>query len=92
VEVTLDDTIAPVALFFGETQGRIVLSCAPDALDGVLAEAAEYDVPATVIGTVGPPSGTFTILAPDASIRLPVDEVLARYRDAIPTMMESGPR
>jgi phosphoribosylformylglycinamidine synthase len=49
--VTLDDSIRPDALLFGESTGRVITTTSrPDAL---LAVAAEYEVPACRIGTTG---------------------------------------
>lgn len=45
--VTLQETL------FAETQGRVILSCAPDKLDAVMAEAAAQQLPISVIGTTG---------------------------------------
>jgi phosphoribosylformylglycinamidine synthase len=41
------------ALLFGETQSRIVISCAPDNAQRILDEAARQNVPARRIGIVG---------------------------------------
>jgi len=90
VEITLEDGIAPVALFFGESLGRVVLSCAPERTEAVLQEAARHEVPATVIGRVGPRGGTFGIRAPRGTIELDSQAVADRYRDALPTLMEAG--
>jgi phosphoribosylformylglycinamidine synthase len=88
VEVGIEDDLAPVALFFGESQGRVVVSCPPDSVDRVLAEAAAHDVPARVVGTVGPRSGTFSLRAPRGSIDLASERVARRYHEAIPALME----
>ncbi len=88
VEVTLEDTMAPVALFFGETQGRVVVSCTPSDLDAVLAAAGEHGVPARRVGTVGAPGGTFSLRSPRGRIEIEVGKALERYRDAIPQRME----
>ena len=41
------------ALLFGESQSRVVISCAPADADALLEEASRAGVPAAVIGTTG---------------------------------------
>ncbi|MCB2204252.1 phosphoribosylformylglycinamidine synthase subunit PurL [bacterium] len=41
------------ALYFGESQSRIVISCNPDHSDAILAAAAAAQIGATVIGSTG---------------------------------------
>ncbi|MGH7575510.1 MAG: phosphoribosylformylglycinamidine synthase subunit PurL [Longimicrobiales bacterium] len=55
VDVTLDDNLPAAPLLFGEAQGRIVVSCAPDALEAVIAAARAHGVHAGAIGTVSAP-------------------------------------
>jgi phosphoribosylformylglycinamidine synthase subunit PurL len=88
VEVELRDSVAPVALFFGESTGRILVSVAPDRVKEALAIADEHDVPAVEIGTVGPRRGTFSLTAPRGSIRVPVEELLKRYEETLPSIMD----
>ncbi len=54
IDVALDDDIDAAPLLFGEAQGRIVVSCATEDLDKVLAAGAARGVPARAIGMVGP--------------------------------------
>src|SRR5690606_3540262 len=61
VDVALDDDLAWTPLLFGEAQGRIVVSCAPERVEEVLAVARRHGVPAKRIGTVGPVGGKFTV-------------------------------
>jgi phosphoribosylformylglycinamidine synthase subunit PurL len=88
VEVELRDTVAPVALFFGESTGRILVSVPPDRVKEALAIADEHDVPAAEIGTVGPRRGTFSLTAPRGNIRVPVEELLKRYEETLPSIMD----
>jgi phosphoribosylformylglycinamidine synthase subunit PurL len=88
VEVELPDTIAPVALFFGESTGRVLVSVAPERVDEALAIAGEHDVPAAAVGTVGPRGGTFSLTAPRGSIRVPIEELLRRYEETLPSIMD----
>lgn len=89
VDVTLDDTLPPVAVLFGEAQGRIVLSCAPDDVDAVLALAEEHDVPARRIGTVGSRGGSFQMTLNDARVELDASALRDAYFEAIPAIMDA---
>jgi phosphoribosylformylglycinamidine synthase len=90
ITVVLDDAVEPAALLFGETQGRIVVSCAPSAVAGVLEVAARRDVPARAIGTVGARSATarFVLRSPGAAIDVAIGEMADAYRTAIPRAMD----
>src|SRR5690606_2300507 len=46
VDVELDEDLRPVQALFAESQGRIVVSCAPGRVDDVFRMADEYGVPA----------------------------------------------
>jgi phosphoribosylformylglycinamidine synthase len=91
VEVELHDDLAAVPLLFGEAQGRIVVSCAPEQVEEVLAVAARHGVPATRIGTVGVPGGRFRIgTAKGVDIEVAVLDLAAAYFGAIPALMAQG--
>jgi len=90
VSVQLDDDLPPVALFFGEAQGRVVLSVEPDSVERVLATAAEHGVPARRIGTVGAPNGTFEVRGGRGWIRTTMSAVASIYHDTLPTRMAQG--
>jgi phosphoribosylformylglycinamidine synthase subunit PurL len=87
VDVTLDDSIAPVALFFGETQGRVVLSCAPEHEAALLQVAAAHGVPAKAIGTVGEAGGAFAIRSPRGEIRGQTEALSEIHFSALSTLM-----
>jgi phosphoribosylformylglycinamidine synthase subunit PurL len=91
VEAELHDRIAPVALFFGESTGRVAISCAWDDVDQVLGMVRKHGVPGRLVGRVGPPGGDFRIDAPRGSIRVPVETIYERYFNAIPELMAGGP-
>lgn len=93
LDVSLDDDLSPVALFFGEAQGRIVVSCAETDVDEVLVIAKKHGVPARRIGTVGAVGGEFSLRAEGGQeIRVPVAELAEAYNTAIPRIMEdAGP-
>ena len=90
VEVELNESLSPVALFFGETQGRVVVSCAPEEADRILEVAETHRVPASVLGTVLGRSGTFSVVAPLGFVRVQSEEMARRYRSAIPELMEAS--
>jgi phosphoribosylformylglycinamidine synthase len=66
------------ALLFGESAGRIVVSCARFHLEALLALAARHGVPAAEIGRVG---GTRLTIAPWIDVR--VDDLNAIWRTSL---------
>ncbi|HEX6694950.1 MAG TPA: phosphoribosylformylglycinamidine synthase subunit PurL, partial [Longimicrobiales bacterium] len=91
IDVQLDDAVTPAALLFGEAQGRIVVSCAPDDVKKVLAAALKHDVQARAIGRVTQQNGQFRIRAGNSvAIDAAVGELAGIYRTAIPLLMETG--
>ncbi len=89
VDVTLGDDLAPVAALFGEAQGRIVVSCAPEDAAALLATAGGHDVPARRIGTVGDPASGFRVRLNEAEVRVGVDAINSSYFGAIPGIMDA---
>ena len=90
IEVEINDDGAPVALFFGESQGRIVVSCAPGDAERCLHVARAHRVPATLVGTVRERSGIFSVVTPLGFIRVESEELARRYREAIPSIMDAS--
>ncbi|MBI4544610.1 MAG: phosphoribosylformylglycinamidine synthase subunit PurL [Gemmatimonadetes bacterium] len=91
LEVELADDLPLVALLFGEAQGRVVVSCAPEHAPRVLQTAAEFGVPAAALGHVGEVGGRFVIRTPTARLDLPAAELAEAYHQAIPRLMEHSP-
>ncbi|MCG6989780.1 MAG: phosphoribosylformylglycinamidine synthase subunit PurL [Gemmatimonadetes bacterium] len=89
VEVTLDDDLPPVAVLFGEAQGRVVVSCAPERLDEVLRLAADHDVPARSIGAVGAPGGALRIRVRGAAVELPGERVRDTWLQGLSGIMDA---
>jgi phosphoribosylformylglycinamidine synthase subunit PurL len=88
-DATLDEELHPAALLFGESQGRIVLSCDAARVAEVLRIAGERGVPARQIGSVGPVRGPVRIrLREAAAIEAPITELAGIYYGAIPAFME----
>ena len=87
--VVLSDDLPAAPLFFGEAQGRIILSCAPGNLDRVLKLAQKHRVPARPIGQVEEVNGDLRITGAGTSLRTPVEHLSQVWRSAIPALMES---
>jgi phosphoribosylformylglycinamidine synthase len=73
------------ALFFGEAQGRVIVST-PDPA-AVLAIAGRHGVPAAEIGTVGEVGGSLVITVGDRRFESSVGRLMVAYHGAIPAMM-----
>jgi phosphoribosylformylglycinamidine synthase len=89
VEVTLGDDLPALSLLFGETQGRVVVSCAPERAAAVARVARAHGVPCAEIGTVGAPDGRFRIAARTARIDCGVRELADTFFGAIPALMDA---
>lgn len=91
VEVSLSDGIATAALLFGEAQGRVLISTAPENGDAVLEIGERHGIPVARIGQVGEPGGRFRIATPDAMLEAPVLDLAELYFGAIPSRMDGSP-
>jgi phosphoribosylformylglycinamidine synthase len=91
VDVALDDDVPPVAALFGEAQGRVVVSCDPERAEEVLAVAADHDVPARRIGTVGAAGGDVRIRVRGASVDVPIGRAVDVWLGALPGIMDAPP-
>jgi phosphoribosylformylglycinamidine synthase II len=89
VDVALKDEIAAVPLVFGETQGRIVVSCAAERVAAAGRIARHHGVPCTEIGVVGPVGGRFHIRAGTSSLDCGVGELADAFFGAIPALMDA---
>ncbi|MGE5231687.1 MAG: phosphoribosylformylglycinamidine synthase subunit PurL [Deltaproteobacteria bacterium] len=74
-------------LLFGEDGARAVVSCAPDAVAGLLALAAERGVPAFRAGTVGAPDGRLELEAGGKRLGWDTKALRRIYFEAIPRRM-----
>jgi phosphoribosylformylglycinamidine synthase II len=74
-------------LLYGEDGARAVVSCAPGALAGLLALAAEHGVPAFRAGTVGAPGGRLELRAGGRLLSWDTTTLRRTYYDAIPRRM-----
>ncbi len=87
VQVRLEDDEAGSALFFGETQGRIVVSCPESQVENVLTRAGAHDVPAARIGRVTEAEDGFHIQAPRGQIKVDTAELATRFHDSLEEIM-----
>jgi phosphoribosylformylglycinamidine synthase len=91
VRVRLDDDLRPVGVLFGEAQGRVVVSCAPESTDAVLRAARRHEVPVRRIGSVRPATDGFTIEHAAARVSASVADLASAYFGAIPALMDAPP-
>ena len=87
VSVRLDDALAPVALFFGETHGRVLVTVAPEQVDRALDMARDHGVTARFVGEVGPAGGSFSVRSPRGQVTLDIHRVAERYYGTLPSLM-----
>jgi len=74
-------------LLFGEDGARAVVSCAPDAVAGLLALATERGVPAFRAGAVGAPGGRLELRAGGKLLSWDTKALRRIYFEAIPRRM-----
>jgi len=91
VDVELADTIGAAPLFFGESQTRVVVTCAPGDAERLVAMMDAAGVPAARIGTVGAAGGRFRVSAPAGTIDAPIQELATVYYGALPRRMDATP-
>jgi phosphoribosylformylglycinamidine synthase len=89
IDVTLTNEMAPVPTLFGESQGRIVVSCRPERLARVIELAGSHNVPCAQIGQVSAPEGSFRIRAGTSGVDVPVRDLADAFFGAIPARMDS---
>jgi phosphoribosylformylglycinamidine synthase len=89
IDVTLGDDLAPVATLFAESQGRIVVSCAPEQTAEVLRIAEEHGVPAARIGSVTAPGSPFRIIMPEGKVEADLTAMAEAYFGALPNIMDA---
>jgi len=89
VSVRLEDPLPPVAVLFGEAQGRIVVSCAPEDERTVLETAQSHGIPARSIGSVRGPEDRFSVTLPEATLEVPLARLNETYEGALPGLMDS---
>ena len=88
--IELTDRLPIASLLFGETQGRVVISCTVEDVMEVNSIAERCGITCRRIGTVGPVNGSFRIHSAAVTIDTPVSELAEIYYTAIPRMMPAG--
>ncbi len=91
IDVTLPDALPAIPLFFGEAQGRIVISCAPDDVEALLEVAADHGVPARRIGTVTEGAGNIRIGGAGTEILVRTESLAEGYFGALSSIMDAAP-
>jgi len=77
--------LRPDALLFGESAGRIVVSCEPRHVERLLQLAKRHSVPAAVIGRVG---GAVLSVVPYLTV--PVDDLTTTWQRGLPNALEAA--
>jgi phosphoribosylformylglycinamidine synthase len=90
--VELHDELPTAALLFGESQGRVVISCSPADFVQLQTVAAQFGVPVRRIGTVGDADGMFVLRTPAVSLRTPARDLAEVYHEALPRLMNPEDR
>ena len=89
VDLSAWKALPPRALFFGEAQGRAIVSTA-DA-EAVLAVARKHGMPARAIGTVKAATEGLVVVGGRHTLRAPLGDLSSAYHDAIPLAMRRAP-
>jgi phosphoribosylformylglycinamidine synthase len=89
-DLRLHDELPPAALFFGEAQGRIVISCARGNAQRIFRLARKHGVSARQIGTVGSVNGVLRMSGAGVGLDVPVSKLSEVWREAIPRLMEKA--
>ncbi len=91
VRAELDDDLRPVIALFGESQGRVVLSCDPDSTEALMKVAERHGVPARRIGVVTDGGDGFEVTVRDGSVSASISDVSEAYFGSIPSIMDASP-
>ncbi|MFV1986823.1 MAG: phosphoribosylformylglycinamidine synthase subunit PurL [Gemmatimonadota bacterium] len=85
--VTTDGDVSPAALWFGESQSRVVVSCAPEQAADLVELAARHGVPMASIGTVGERSDDWVVRGGGHEVETAVADLRHIYENALPRRM-----
>ncbi len=92
VDVTVDDPLPTAALFFGEAQGRVIVSCDSNNAEKLQQLARDHGVPSRVIGTVTEAASGFVVHAKSADMKVDLNSMKALFFDTIPNIMDAARR
>ena len=81
--------LSPLACLFGENGARVIISCAPQHLDRVMAMAASHGVPAFMAGQVEQRNGEIDVHCGKESWQWSVPQLREKYYGAIPELMRT---
>ncbi len=73
---------------FGEGQGRVIVSCAPEHASAVQTIADRYGVPCSDIGSVENADDHFRIRANDSGVEVDLETLTDRYFGALPGILD----
>ncbi|MEK9500962.1 phosphoribosylformylglycinamidine synthase subunit PurL [Gaopeijia maritima] len=91
VDVELPDALPAAPLFFGEAQGRIVVSCADADADALIDIAKSHGVPVRRIGTVTDASEGVRIRGAGTEIFCRIASLAEGYFQTLPSIMDAAP-
>ena len=91
VSVDVEDDLRPIAALFGESHGRIVVSCAPARTADVLSLAERHGVPARRIGTVVDAEEGFSMRVRDGSVSASLADLADVYFGTLSRIMDAPP-
>jgi phosphoribosylformylglycinamidine (FGAM) synthase-like enzyme len=78
------------ALFFGESQGRVVVAVQPDDAEALLAVASEVGVEAETLGSVNREGLLRVAVAGEPMLDVPTITLLEVWQNAIPDAMNQA--
>jgi phosphoribosylformylglycinamidine synthase len=87
VDLSSYATLPALDLLFGESQGRVIVTCAPERASAVVDLARTLGVPVYRTGAVGARGGAVVLRLRDSTIEHPVDRLRDVYFSAIPRRM-----
>jgi len=79
--------VSSAALWFGESQSRVVLSCDPSRTAEVAELAARHGVPLARVGRVGDVDGPFRVRGGGVAVDVAIDRLREVYESALPRRM-----
>lgn len=91
IDVELPDALPAAPLFFGEAQGRIVVSCADADADALIDIARAHGVPVRRIGRVTEASEGVRIRGGGTEIFCRITSLAEGYFQTLPSIMDAAP-
>ena len=88
VDIILQDRLDPIPLFFGEAQGRIMVSCKPHSSNQVLQIAKDHGVPCHHIGQVASASSGFRITGRTGGMEVDLETMSDIFFNSLPNLMD----